>query len=178
MVQSFSNLLLLLSPPLAAMAMSSQSASSPPRQHRLAQEEQKGDERYEILSSAEILERMQKMVSDYPDFASLTTTQEWFGLPRAGECHIDCRGANSLRLGRSLFVSFRDPTSNACRVSCLFMKYRGFVLDSSSSNVGHILMSSVNFMITIDVSSPQAKTQTVPSTRTTGYTTRGATITC
>lgn len=31
---------------------------------------------------------MQKLASDYPTFVTLTTTQEWFGVPRAGECYI------------------------------------------------------------------------------------------
>lgn len=47
--------------------------------------EHEKEERYEILPSAAILERMQRLVTDYPTFATLTTTQEWFGLPRAGE---------------------------------------------------------------------------------------------
>jgi hypothetical protein len=54
---------------------------------RLAQQRQTRDEQYEILTSAAILDRMQKLVSNFPNFVTLTTTQEWFGLPRAGECH-------------------------------------------------------------------------------------------
>ena len=45
----------------------------------------KKEEQYEILSSAAILTRLQALAADYPAFATLTTTQEWFGLPRAGE---------------------------------------------------------------------------------------------
>ena len=48
-------------------------------------ETQQKEERYEILPSAETLKRMQDLVANYPTFATLTTTQEWFGLPRAGE---------------------------------------------------------------------------------------------
>ena len=50
--------------------------------HRKTQQK---EERYEILPSAAILKRMQDLVTNYPTFATLTTTQEWFGLPRAGE---------------------------------------------------------------------------------------------
>lgn len=50
------------------------------------------EERYEILPSDAIFERMQTLVANYPTFATLTTTQEWFGLPRAGgkdDCPFD-----------------------------------------------------------------------------------------
>lgn len=50
------------------------------------------EEQYEILPSSAILERLQQLVADYPTFATLTTTQEWFGLPRAGsdsDCPFD-----------------------------------------------------------------------------------------
>jgi len=50
---------------------------------------QEKEERYEILPSASIFERLQKLVENYPSFATLTTTQEWFGLPRAGSSN-DC----------------------------------------------------------------------------------------
>jgi hypothetical protein len=43
------------------------------------------EEQYEILPSPELLSRMMKLARDYPTFVTLTTTQEWFGLPRAGE---------------------------------------------------------------------------------------------
>jgi hypothetical protein len=43
------------------------------------------EEEYEILPSPELLSRMMKLARDYPTFVTLTTTQEWFGLPRAGE---------------------------------------------------------------------------------------------
>jgi hypothetical protein len=43
------------------------------------------EELYEILPSSELLSRMIKLSRDYPTFVTLTTTQEWFGLPRAGE---------------------------------------------------------------------------------------------
>jgi hypothetical protein len=43
------------------------------------------DDQYEILPSSDLLERMMKLAQDYPTFVTLTTTQEWFGLPRAGE---------------------------------------------------------------------------------------------
>ena len=43
------------------------------------------EEQYEILPSSAILDRLQKLVANYPNFATLTTTQEWFGLPRAGK---------------------------------------------------------------------------------------------
>ena len=47
------------------------------------------DEQYEILPSDQLLARMMKLARDYPTFVTLTTTQEWFGLPRAGElCHF------------------------------------------------------------------------------------------
>jgi hypothetical protein len=49
------------------------------------QAQQQLDEQYEILPSSEILARLQKLVATYPTFATLTTTQEWFGLPRAGK---------------------------------------------------------------------------------------------
>ena len=42
------------------------------------------DQYYEILPSSAILSRLQKLVATYPTFATLTTTQEWVGLPRAG----------------------------------------------------------------------------------------------
>jgi hypothetical protein len=42
------------------------------------------EEQYEILPSEELLARMMKLAEDYPTFVTLTTTQEWFGLPRAG----------------------------------------------------------------------------------------------
>lgn len=50
----------------------------------LRRTEHEKTEQYEILPSSAILERLQKLVADYPTFATLTTTQEWFGLPRAG----------------------------------------------------------------------------------------------
>lgn len=43
------------------------------------------DEQYEILPSSDLLDRMMKLQQNYPTFVTLTTTQEWFGLPRAGE---------------------------------------------------------------------------------------------
>jgi hypothetical protein len=43
------------------------------------------EEQYEILPSSELLSRMMKLSRDFPTFVTLTTTQEWFGLPRAGE---------------------------------------------------------------------------------------------
>lgn len=62
--------------------------------HRQMQQQQgsenKQDELYEILTSDKILERLQKLVANYPNFATLTTTQEWFGLPRAGEYYCIC----------------------------------------------------------------------------------------
>jgi hypothetical protein len=54
-------------------------------QQRLLQKE----EQYEILSSAALFARLQKLSQDYPTFCTLTTTQEWFGLPRAGNS-ADC----------------------------------------------------------------------------------------
>ena len=47
------------------------------------------EEQYEILPSSAILDRLQKLVANYPNFAILTTTQEWFGLPRAGKLIYD-----------------------------------------------------------------------------------------
>lgn len=55
------------------------------RRHIDRQAQQQMDEQYEILPSSEILARLQKLVATYPTFATLTTTQEWFGLPRAGK---------------------------------------------------------------------------------------------
>ena len=46
------------------------------------------DEQYEILPSDQLLDRMMKLARDYPTFVTLTTTQEWFGLPRAGELYL------------------------------------------------------------------------------------------
>ena len=42
-------------------------------------------EPYKILTSEELFGRLRDLVANYPTFATLTTTQEWFGLPRAGE---------------------------------------------------------------------------------------------
>ena len=53
------------------------------------QTQQLDDQYYEILPSSSILARLQKLVTTYPNFATLTTTQEWFGLPRAGN-DADC----------------------------------------------------------------------------------------
>lgn len=72
-------------------AATSTISHSPPRQMQQAKEEQ-----YEILPSAAILDRMQKLVAGYPTFASLTTTQEWFGLPRAGEFDIAVKILNDI----------------------------------------------------------------------------------
>ncbi|KAL3782399.1 hypothetical protein HJC23_005447 [Cyclotella cryptica] len=50
------------------------------------------EEQYEILPSSELLSRMLALSRDYPTFVTLTTTQEWFGLPRAGtdaDCPFD-----------------------------------------------------------------------------------------
>ena len=58
--------------------------------------QQAKEEQYEILPSAAILDRMQKLVADYPTFASLTTAQEWFGLPRAGEFDIAVKILNDI----------------------------------------------------------------------------------
>jgi len=63
-------------------------------QHRRSRRQQARpkEDRYEILPSSEILARMQALVDEYPAFATLTTTQEWFGLPRAGgesDCTFD-----------------------------------------------------------------------------------------
>ena len=71
-----------LRPPENTVGGEAASTSNIPRR-RLDHEK---EDRYEILPSAAILERMQTLVADYPTFATLTTTQEWFGLPRAGEC--------------------------------------------------------------------------------------------
>ena len=43
------------------------------------------EEQYEILPSSALLDRLQQLVANYPNFATLTTTQEWFGLSRAGK---------------------------------------------------------------------------------------------
>ena len=59
--------------------------SSHPLRSTRKLEQHKQDERYEILSSPELFDRFQKLVQNYPTFATLTTAQEWFGLPRAGE---------------------------------------------------------------------------------------------
>eukprot|EP00574_Skeletonema_japonicum_P013189 CAMPEP_0201720334 /NCGR_PEP_ID=MMETSP0593-20130828/5324_1 /ASSEMBLY_ACC=CAM_ASM_000672 /TAXON_ID=267983 /ORGANISM="Skeletonema japonicum, Strain CCMP2506" /LENGTH=831 /DNA_ID=CAMNT_0048210967 /DNA_START=24 /DNA_END=2516 /DNA_ORIENTATION=+ len=43
------------------------------------------EDQYEILPSADLLNRLLYLSTTYPNFCTLTTTQEWFGLPRAGE---------------------------------------------------------------------------------------------
>ena len=72
-------LLLLLI--LAAAAASSSSASiiEPPQR----------EEQYSILPSPDLLNRLLYLSTTYPNFCTLTTTQEWFGLPRAGK-EEDC----------------------------------------------------------------------------------------
>ena len=52
-------------------------------------EDNDNDMRYEILTSLSILNRMCLLAMQYPNFVTLTTTQEWFGLPRAGK-DTDC----------------------------------------------------------------------------------------
>jgi len=47
-------------------------------------------EPYKILTSEELFGRLRNLVTNYPTFATLTTTQEWFGLPRAGNQN-DCK---------------------------------------------------------------------------------------
>ena len=72
------NLLLLV----VVLSLSSSVKSSTLRQQSSQYEK---EEQYEILPSSAILDRLQKLVANYPNFATLTTTQEWFGLPRAGK---------------------------------------------------------------------------------------------
>ncbi len=43
------------------------------------------EDQYEILPSPDLLNRLLYLSTTYPNFCTLTTTQEWFGLPRAGE---------------------------------------------------------------------------------------------
>ncbi|KAL7550803.1 hypothetical protein ACHAWF_014767 [Thalassiosira exigua] len=84
------------SPPRGASSSSSSSrpperalAASPSSGRRASREK---EERYEILPSDAILERMRDLVANHPDYVTLTTTQEWFGLPRAGgedDCPFD-----------------------------------------------------------------------------------------
>jgi hypothetical protein len=66
---------------LSLLLLSSTVTSSALRQTSQYEKE----EQYEILPSSAILDRLQKLVANYPNFATLTTTQEWFGLPRAGK---------------------------------------------------------------------------------------------
>lgn len=103
-MQSSSSLLALLL--LSVVAVVATSSSSPSSTHKLRQtqpsstyyhhqrqtsEEYEKEEQYQILPSSAILDRLQQLVADYPNFATLTTTQEWFGLPRAGK-YIFCMG--------------------------------------------------------------------------------------
>ena len=96
-MQSSSSLLALLL--LSVVVVVATSSSSPSSTHKLRQtqpsstyynqrqtsEEYEKEEQYQILPSSAILDRLQQLVADYPNFATLTTTQEWFGLPRAGK---------------------------------------------------------------------------------------------
>ena len=66
---------------LSLLLLSSTVTSSALRQTSQYEKE----EQYEILPSSAILDRLQKLVANYPNFATLTTTEEWFGLPRAGK---------------------------------------------------------------------------------------------
>ncbi|KAK1738822.1 M14 family carboxypeptidase [Skeletonema marinoi] len=71
---------LLLRPALfiitAALTSAAAVEESPPPQR---------EEQYKILSSPDLLNRLLYLSKTYPNFCTLTTTQEWFGLPRAGE---------------------------------------------------------------------------------------------
>ncbi|KAL7433171.1 hypothetical protein ACHAXM_003516 [Skeletonema potamos] len=76
-------LLLLLLFNITAAATSSAAVNEDPPQK---------EERYEILPSPALLHRLLYLSKAYPNFCTLTTTQEWFGLPRAGEegdCSFD-----------------------------------------------------------------------------------------
>ena len=84
------SLLLLLSVVVVVVATSSthklrQTQIQTTHQQRQTSAEYEKEEQYQILPSSAILDRLQQLVSDYPHFATLTTTQEWFGLPRAGK---------------------------------------------------------------------------------------------
>lgn len=68
---------------------SSSSTSIPPPCLAVQYLDDDEDMRYEILSSNSILNRMCLLAMRYPNFATLTTTQEWFDLPRAGK-DTDC----------------------------------------------------------------------------------------
>ena len=62
--------------------MSSSSSSSFPTR----------ESQYAILPSSDLLDRLLFLAQEYPNFCTLTTTQEWFGLPRAGnekDCQFD-----------------------------------------------------------------------------------------
>ncbi|KAL7493043.1 hypothetical protein ACHAWT_002283 [Skeletonema menzelii] len=50
---------------------------------------QRREDHYQILPSSDLLNRLLELATTYPNFCTLTTTQEWFGLPRAGESE-DC----------------------------------------------------------------------------------------
>ncbi|KAL7509201.1 hypothetical protein ACHAXN_007366 [Cyclotella atomus] len=65
------------------------------------------DDQYEILPSSDLLERMMKLAQDYPTFVTLTTTQEWFGLPRAGtdaDCTFDTNYKGETNAGCNNYV--------------------------------------------------------------------------
>lgn len=83
MPQVFPFLLFVLSLALPAVIFLTTSAAASPA---LPQ----ADERYSILSSSALLDRLLYLSTQYPTFCTLTTTQEWFGLPRAGD-DADCQ---------------------------------------------------------------------------------------
>ena len=66
---------------VSAVSLSSAAAVVEPPPQREAQ--------YQILPSPDLLNRLLELSTSYPNFCTLTTTQEWFGLPRAGE-NDDC----------------------------------------------------------------------------------------
>jgi len=71
------------------------------------------EDQYEIPPSPDLLNRLLYLSTTYPNFCTLTTTQEWFGLPRAGkvdDCPFDEIYAAAKREGGS--------TTNASGKGC------------------------------------------------------------
>jgi hypothetical protein len=76
------------------------------------------DEQYEILPSSELLSRMIKLSKNYPTFVTLTTTQEWFGLPRAGE--LIFVAVPVVCWGCMIYFSWRFEIHLVCSPYCTF----------------------------------------------------------
>eukprot|EP00804_Cyclotella_cryptica_P001296 CCRYP_017910-RA/>CCRYP_017910-RA protein AED:0.11 eAED:0.17 QI:0/0/0/1/0/0.33/3/0/709 len=65
------------------------------------------DDSYQILTSRQILSRLQSLAQTYPAFVTLTTTQEWFGLERAGQvgdCEFDVDYDGQTTAGCNVYV--------------------------------------------------------------------------